>query len=192
MAKSMEQTLEGEDDDNNNNRGSGSNPNQSQEWETMARLWLSAFPGVKAVSGTEVESWIDSNYSSLPSDLQSMPRSDLVDRLLSIQNYMRLPDHSQQVPCAFIIIIIIIINSSSSSKHYELSSCLFSYIRCRRRIRLMFHMLDFNALINGCRFIPGWNLWIKMRWSSPKIFLIGWLRIQGLENSCSLDILDII
>ncbi|XP_011044149.1 PREDICTED: uncharacterized protein LOC105139425 [Populus euphratica] len=96
MSKSVEQTLEGED--NNNSRGSESNPNQSQEWETMARLWLSAFPGVKAVSGTEVESWIDSNYSSLPSDLQSMPRSDLVNRLLSIQNYMRLPDHSQQVP----------------------------------------------------------------------------------------------
>ncbi|KAJ6869219.1 hypothetical protein NC651_034088 [Populus alba x Populus x berolinensis] len=35
----------------------------------------------------------------------------------------------------------------------------------------MFHMLDFNVQISGCRFIPGWNLWIKMRQSSPKIFL---------------------
>ncbi|RQP00816.1 hypothetical protein POPTR_015G096000v4 [Populus trichocarpa] len=96
MSNSMEQTLEGEDDNNNNNnRGSEQNPNQSQEWETMARLWLSAFSGVKAVSTMEVETWIDSNYSSLPSDLQSMPRSDLIDRLLSIQKYMRLPTQNQ-------------------------------------------------------------------------------------------------
>ncbi|KAJ6294262.1 hypothetical protein OIU76_022362 [Salix suchowensis] len=92
MSNSMEQTLEGE---GNNNRGSEQNPNQSQEWETMARLWLSAFAGVKAVSTMEVETWIDSNYSSLPSDLQSMHRSDLIDRLLSIQKYMRLPTQNQ-------------------------------------------------------------------------------------------------
>lgn len=64
---------------------------QAQEWETMARAWLSAFPEGKAVNVSQVEAWIDSNRGSLPSDLQSMPRSDLVDRLLSIQNYMRLP-----------------------------------------------------------------------------------------------------
>ncbi|CAK7336716.1 unnamed protein product [Dovyalis caffra] len=96
----MEQTLEAEDSINinlnlNNNRGSEPNPNQSQQWETMARLWLSAFHGVKAVSPIEVESWIDSNYSSLPSDLQAMPRSDVIDRLLSIQNYMTLPNQNQ-------------------------------------------------------------------------------------------------
>ncbi|KAJ6375380.1 hypothetical protein OIU77_000373 [Salix suchowensis] len=67
MLNSMEQTLEVED---SNNRGSEPNPNQSQEWETMVRLWFSAF------------FWSE---------------SDLVDRLLSIQNYMRLLDHSQQV-----------------------------------------------------------------------------------------------
>ena len=101
MSNSMEQTLEGEDNNNNNNRGSEQNPNQSQEWETMARLWLSAFSGVEAVSTMEVETWIDSNYSSLPSDLQSMPRSDLIDRLLSIQKYMRLPTQNQ-VPFSFL------------------------------------------------------------------------------------------
>jgi len=107
MSNSMEQTLEGEDDNNNNNnRGSEQNPNQSQEWETMARLWLSAFSGVKAVSTMEVETWIDSNYSSLPSDLQSMPRSDLIDRLLSIQKYMRLPTQNQ-VPFSFLSVKIL-------------------------------------------------------------------------------------
>jgi len=105
MSNSMGQTLEGEDN-NNNNRGSEQNPNQSQEWETMARLWLSAFSGVKAVSTMEVETWIDSNYSSLPSDLQSMPRSDLIDRLLSIQKYMRLPTQNQ-VPFSFLSVKIL-------------------------------------------------------------------------------------
>ncbi|KAM7273281.1 hypothetical protein ACFE04_027945 [Oxalis oulophora] len=65
--------------------------NQSETWEAMARAWLIAFPEAKAVSVTEVESWIDSNLYSLPAELQSMPRSDIVDRLLSIQNYMRPP-----------------------------------------------------------------------------------------------------
>ncbi|XP_050235685.1 uncharacterized protein LOC126685773 isoform X2 [Mercurialis annua] len=71
------------------------NLNQSsQEWETMARAWLTAFPEPKTVSTTAVESWIDSNRGYLPADLQSMPRSDLIDRLLAIQNYMRLPNQA--------------------------------------------------------------------------------------------------
>lgn len=69
---------------------------QSQEWETMARAWLSAFPEAKAVSSSQVDAWIDSNYSSLPADLQSMPRSELIDRLLSIQNYMKLPNQEKE------------------------------------------------------------------------------------------------
>lgn len=86
MSNSDEQTLK------EDRRPIDQNPNQSQEWETMARAWLSAFPEAKAVSTTEVEAWIDSNRGSLPADLQSMPRADLIDRLLAIQNYMRLPD----------------------------------------------------------------------------------------------------
>lgn len=63
---------------------------QAQEWETMARAWLSAFPEAKAVSVSEVEAWIDSNHGSLPAGLQSMPRSELIDKFLAIQNYMRM------------------------------------------------------------------------------------------------------
>ncbi|KAJ6764220.1 WD40 REPEAT PROTEIN [Salix koriyanagi] len=47
MLNSMEQTLEVED---SNNRGSEPNPNQSQEWETMVRLWFSAFFWSESVS----------------------------------------------------------------------------------------------------------------------------------------------
>ena len=62
----------------------------SQEWEVMARAWLSSFPEAKAGSMEEVEAWIDSNHASLPGNLKSMPRSDLCQRLISIQNLMRL------------------------------------------------------------------------------------------------------
>uniref|UniRef100_A0A1J3IVG4 Uncharacterized protein n=1 Tax=Noccaea caerulescens TaxID=107243 RepID=A0A1J3IVG4_NOCCA len=79
-------------------------PNQrtepSQEWETMARAWITAFPDAKAdVSSSEVETWIGSNFDSLPADLRVMPRSEVVDRLLSMQHYMRptpLSDHHEQ------------------------------------------------------------------------------------------------
>ncbi|XP_065863060.1 uncharacterized protein [Euphorbia lathyris] len=86
MPNSDDQTLE------EDHRLSDQTPNQSQAWETMARAWLSAFPEAKAVSNTQVEAWIDTNIGSLPADLQSMPRTDLIDRLLAIQNFMRLPN----------------------------------------------------------------------------------------------------
>ncbi|CAN1802390.1 hypothetical protein LINPERHAP1_LOCUS23357 [Linum perenne] len=71
------------------------NTNQSQVWMTMAQAWLTAFPDAKAVSTADVESWIDSNFTSLPTDLQSMPRSEIIDRLFSIQNYMRHPTETE-------------------------------------------------------------------------------------------------
>ena len=96
MSNSTEQTLDDEP------RPSNRSPNnqlredqQAQEWETLARAWVSAFPEAKAVNVSQVEVWIDSNFCSLPSELQSMPRSELIDRLLSIQNYLRFPSHSQ-------------------------------------------------------------------------------------------------
>lgn len=89
MSNPSEQTREGEE-----SKPSDVNPNDQsdhfQEWEIMARAWLSSFPEAKAGSMEEVEAWIDSNHSSLPGNLKSMPRSDLCQRLISIQNLMRL------------------------------------------------------------------------------------------------------
>lgn len=94
MSNSTAETLENERDDKISNVNQRTEP--SQEWETMARAWVTAFPDAKAVvSGTEVETWIGSNFDSLPADLRHMPRSELVDRLLSIQHYMR-PTPSDQ------------------------------------------------------------------------------------------------
>lgn len=76
-------------------RGYDQNPtgpiDQAQEWEAMARAWLRAFPEAKAVSVTDVEAWIDVNHGCLPSELKSMARSELIEKLLSIQNFLRLP-----------------------------------------------------------------------------------------------------
>ncbi|KAK8323201.1 hypothetical protein V6Z11_A12G221600 [Gossypium hirsutum] len=69
---------------------------QTLEWETLARAWVNAFPEAKPVNVSQVELWINSNFGWLPPDLQSMPRSELIARLLSIQNHLRLPSHSQE------------------------------------------------------------------------------------------------
>ncbi|OMP08224.1 hypothetical protein CCACVL1_01144 [Corchorus capsularis] len=91
MSNSAEQTLKDE-----GRPSDQSPPNQAQEWETLARAWVTAFPEAKAVNVNQVEVWVDSNFGSLPADLQSMPRSELIERLLSIQNYLRLPSQTQE------------------------------------------------------------------------------------------------
>ncbi|VVB10916.1 unnamed protein product [Arabis nemorensis] len=94
------ETLENENENERDDKISNVNQRTEpcQEWETMARAWVSAFPDAKAVvSATEVETWIGSNLDSLPADLRHMPRSELVDRLLSIQHYMRpTPSHQNE------------------------------------------------------------------------------------------------
>ncbi|KAI4319024.1 hypothetical protein MLD38_032674 [Melastoma candidum] len=91
-----EELVEDEDQQENgaaNQSGCGGG-DQSQEWEAMAGAWLRAFPEAREVNATEVESWIDCNRSFLPSELKSMERSELIERLLSIQNILRIPpDH---------------------------------------------------------------------------------------------------
>jgi len=103
MSNSSDKTLEDEkvqqqqleSDDKISNTNQRTEP--SQEWETMARAWVSAFPDAKAVvSAGEVETWIGTNLDSLPADLRHMPRSEIVDRLLSIQHYMRPTPSSDQ------------------------------------------------------------------------------------------------
>lgn len=113
MSNPAEQTLaeeeeedEEEDEEEEEHRGSENDNNNelSQEWETMARAWLCSFPEAKAVSMAEVEAWIDSNFDSLPEGIKSMPRSELCQRLISIQNCMRLPDQVIFLPFLFFVL----------------------------------------------------------------------------------------
>lgn len=104
MSNSSEQTLEEDhggfveppphSSSDQNPSEQQSEQQQTQEWETMARAWLLSFPEAKAVSMDEVEAWIDSNHHSLPEGIRSMPRSDVCQRLISIQK-MRLPTQVQ-------------------------------------------------------------------------------------------------
>ncbi|XP_020586908.1 uncharacterized protein LOC110029125 [Phalaenopsis equestris] len=64
-----------------------------QQWEEAARVWLSSLPDRRDPSASEMDVWIDSNYSSIPNDIRSLPRSDLYQRILSLS--FALPVHSQ-------------------------------------------------------------------------------------------------
>ncbi|XP_015882174.2 uncharacterized protein LOC107418020 [Ziziphus jujuba] len=108
MSNPEEQTLaeeheegeeeEDEEEEEEEQRASENDNNNdlSQEWETMARAWLCSFPEAKAVSMAEVEAWLDSNLDSLPEGIQSMPRSELCQRFIAIQNCMRLPNQEKE------------------------------------------------------------------------------------------------
>ncbi|KAL6996964.1 hypothetical protein U1Q18_007087 [Sarracenia purpurea var. burkii] len=60
----------------------------AQQWETVVRAWLYTMPEGKTVTASEIEAWIDSNHSSLPDELKSIPRPELYERFESIQNSM--------------------------------------------------------------------------------------------------------
>ncbi|CAH8305971.1 unnamed protein product [Eruca vesicaria subsp. sativa] len=90
MSNSTNETLEDEKGQSDGKICNQQRTEPSQEWETMAQAWVAAFPDAKSVvSASEVETWIGSNFDSLPADLRQRPLSDLVDRFLSMQQYMR-------------------------------------------------------------------------------------------------------
>lgn len=91
-----DQILHGKDDKLVQNP-SPQNDQSQQEWQIMAEAWVTAFPEVREVSVTEVESWIESNRVSLPTGLRDAPNSELVERLLSIQTTLRQLSIQSQV-----------------------------------------------------------------------------------------------
>lgn len=105
MSNSTNETLEdekGQSDGKISNQQPTEPP--SQEWETMAQAWVAAFPDAKSVvSASEVETWIGSNFESLTADLRQRPLSDLVDRFLSMQQYMRRTASEQNEVCVCLL-----------------------------------------------------------------------------------------
>lgn len=82
---------------NNNNSGSGeAEAGEEEEWETMARDWLSTVPEGKAVTPIDMEAWLQSHHASLPHHLFSMPRPQLYERFTSIRNSL-VPSSYYQV-----------------------------------------------------------------------------------------------
>lgn len=80
------------------------NSPETQEWETIARSWLSTLPKDKTLDTSDVEAWLESNHSSLPDQVKLMPLTELRERLTSVLNSRTLSnegkdgnqlDHSQ-------------------------------------------------------------------------------------------------
>ncbi|XP_050375549.1 uncharacterized protein LOC126793149 [Argentina anserina] len=103
LAEAADETLEEqaagseeEEDEAEQKVSDTENSEQSEEWETMARAWVSSFPEARAVSMDEVEAWIDSNFDLIPEGIKSMPRADVCQRLMAIQNCMRSANQEKQ------------------------------------------------------------------------------------------------
>ncbi|XP_068655697.1 uncharacterized protein [Aristolochia californica] len=60
----------------------------AQEWEAKVHSWLSTMPTGRNVMASEMDNWIDSDFSSVPETLKSLPRSQLHHRILSLHKQM--------------------------------------------------------------------------------------------------------
>ncbi|XP_059657406.1 uncharacterized protein LOC132303963 [Cornus florida] len=70
---------------------------ESQEWEAIARAWLSTMPEGKTLTMSEVEAWLDSNHAFLPDHIKTMAPSELYDRLTLILNSTETPNKDKDV-----------------------------------------------------------------------------------------------
>nr|XP_043636936.1 uncharacterized protein LOC122607928 [Erigeron canadensis] len=80
------ETLEDNDQNNNNNNMMLDDDQETQqhEFETFARSWLSTLQ--RPLTQNDVDSWLQSNTSSLPAHIKSMPSSDVYLMLNSFLN----------------------------------------------------------------------------------------------------------
>ncbi|KAI3512815.1 hypothetical protein L1887_20135 [Cichorium endivia] len=58
----------------------------AHDFETLARTWLSTLPAEKSLNPSDVETWLQSNNSSLPDHIKSMPLSDVCQMFTSFLN----------------------------------------------------------------------------------------------------------
>lgn len=56
----------------------------TQQWEIMARDWLSTLPEGRILIPADVEGWLQSNHADLPDQIKTMPRPDLYQLFTSI------------------------------------------------------------------------------------------------------------
>ncbi|XP_024972973.1 uncharacterized protein LOC112511541 isoform X2 [Cynara cardunculus var. scolymus] len=87
MANSMDvqpETLEENRDDDHQNPSY--DIEATHDFETLARSWLSSLPADKSLNPSDVETWLQSNNSSLPDHIKLMPPSDVYQMFLSFLN----------------------------------------------------------------------------------------------------------
>ncbi|XP_063935795.1 uncharacterized protein LOC108225414 isoform X2 [Daucus carota subsp. sativus] len=71
--------------------------NQSNEWEVMAKAWLSTLPEDKTISPDEIQAWLQSNQAHLPDHIKSMAPPQLHQRLASIHSAILQPRQENDV-----------------------------------------------------------------------------------------------
>ncbi|KAK9073578.1 hypothetical protein SSX86_007902 [Deinandra increscens subsp. villosa] len=72
----------------------------THDFETLARSWLSTLPAEKSLTPSDVESWLQSNSSSLPDHIKSMPPSDVHQMLTSLSTGVN-PSNEEKDPFYF-------------------------------------------------------------------------------------------
>ncbi|KAL8260966.1 hypothetical protein R6Q59_025015 [Mikania micrantha] len=70
------------------------------DFEALARSWLSTLPAEKPLNPSNVETWLQSNNSSLPDHIKSMPPSEVYQMLASISNNVT-PSNEEKDPFYF-------------------------------------------------------------------------------------------
>lgn len=87
MANSMDMQTETLDENRDDDY---QNPNYdieaTHDFETLARTWLSSLPADKSLNPSDVETWLQSNNSSLPDHIKLMHPSDVYQMFLSFLN----------------------------------------------------------------------------------------------------------
>ncbi|KAI3763218.1 hypothetical protein L1987_53671 [Smallanthus sonchifolius] len=79
--------------------------NATNDFEKLARSWLSTLPAEKSLNPSDVETWLQSINSSLPDNIKSMPPSDVYQILTSFSTneekdpfYFRFQRSDQWMP----------------------------------------------------------------------------------------------
>ncbi|KAJ0950544.1 hypothetical protein HanPSC8_Chr02g0049471 [Helianthus annuus] len=103
MATSTEKQTE-TSPENPNNGGVRQNPNNgtdpAHDFETRARSWLSTLPTDHSLTVFDVETWLQSNNSSLPDHIKSMPPSDVFQLITSFSTDVN-PSNEEKDPYHF-------------------------------------------------------------------------------------------
>lgn len=77
MEDMQTETLKQESNQQQNPNNNFENEEAQHDFETLARSWLSTLPTDTSLNPNDVENWIQSNSSSLPDHIKSMPQSDV-------------------------------------------------------------------------------------------------------------------
>lgn len=71
--------------------------NEGNQWEVMAKAWLSTLPDGKTISPHDIQAWLHSNQPHLPHYINSIPLPELHQRFASIHSTVTQPIQENDV-----------------------------------------------------------------------------------------------